>query len=48
MSREDLMTQYFALCAAANKVGINLEEEAYKENEAFIVRMAVLEKLMGE
>ena len=46
--RDELMAQYFALCAAANSAGINLEEEAYKENEEFIARITALEKLIGE
>ena len=48
LDRDDLMSRYFALCAQANKAGINLEEEAYKENEEFIARISALELLMEE
>ncbi len=47
-SRDELITRYFELCAQANKMEINLEEEAYKENEEFICRISALEELMKE
>jgi hypothetical protein len=42
------MEEYFHLCALADKAGVNLEQEAYAENERFIERMTVLEKLMED
>ena len=47
-SKEELVERYMALCALANKEGINLEELAYSENEEFIKKMTVLEQVMGE
>lgn len=48
IEKEELIARYFALCADANRAGIDLEEEAYKENEEFIERIYALERLMGE
>jgi tetrapyrrole methylase family protein/MazG family protein len=48
LDRDAIMEEYFHLCALANKAGVNLEQEAYAENERFIERMTVLEKLMED
>lgn len=47
LSKEELMEQYLEICALANRAGVSLEEEAYKENEQFIERMAALETIIG-
>ena len=39
VTKETLSLRYFELCADANRAGIDLEELAYSENEAFIAQM---------
>jgi tetrapyrrole methylase family protein/MazG family protein len=48
LDRDAIMEEYFHLCALADKAGVNVEQEAYAENERFIERMTVLEKLMED
>ena len=48
LDRDTIMEEYLRLCAIACRAGVNLEQEAYAENERFIETMTALEKVMEE